>query len=73
MLLKLKSKEFLDTDQDERKNTEVFKRKVNNAMLLDKYIEFVMRKKLTKPDERLMDVLGFKDAFKLITDAKAEK
>lgn len=42
-------------------------------MLLDKYIEFVMRKKLTKPDERLLDVLGFKDAFKLITDAKAEK
>lgn len=73
MLLKLKSKEFLDTDQDERKNTEVYKRKVNNSMLLDKYIEFVMRKKLTKPDERLLDVLGFKDAFRLITDAKAEK
>jgi hypothetical protein len=28
---------------------------------------------LTKQDERLLDVLGFKDAFRLITDAKIEK
>jgi hypothetical protein len=43
---------------------------MDRQLLLDRYIEFIQRKNMTKQDERLLDVLGFKDAFKLITDAK---
>lgn len=72
VLLKLKAKEYLD-DENEKPNTWEFKRKINKDLLLDQYIEFIQRKNLTKQDERLMSVLGFKDSFKLITDARVEK
>ena len=72
MLLKLKAKEYLNAD-NEKPNTFEFKRKTNKDLLLEQYIEFIQRKNLTKQDERLMAVLGFKDSFKLITDARVEK
>lgn len=72
VLLKLKAKEYLDAD-NEKPNTYEFKRKTNKDLLLEQYIEFIQRKNLTKQDERLMAVLGFKDSFKLITDARVEK
>jgi hypothetical protein len=72
VLLKLKAKEYLDADNG-KPNTFEFKRKTNKDLLLDQYIEFVQRKNLTKQDERLMAVLGFKDSFKLLTDARVEK
>jgi hypothetical protein len=72
VLLKLKAKEFLDSDNEKPSNYE-FKRKYNKELLLDLYIDFITRKNLTKQDERLLDVLGFKDGFRLITEAKIEK
>lgn len=72
MLLKLKSKEFLDSE-NEKPELVKFRRKYDKTLLLDLYIEYIQQKSVTKQDEKLMRVLGFKDAFKIITDAKAEK
>ena len=69
MLLKLKAREFIDSDQ-EKPSTYEKKKKIDKDMLLDRYIEFIQQKNLTKQDERLLDVLGFKEAFKLLTEAK---
>lgn len=72
VLLKLKSKEFLDTENEKDILTEV-KRTYDEDTLLNLYIEYIMQKKTTKTDEKLMSILGFKEAFKLITESKIAK
>lgn len=47
VILKLKAKEFLDTD-NEKPSTYEFHRKLDKQLLLDLYIDFIQRKNLTK-------------------------
>ena len=51
----------------------MYSRVVDNDLLLNKYIEYIVSKPLTPHDERLFEILGFEDAYKLIKDTKSSK
>ena len=44
------------------------KKKYNKELLLDKYIYNLQRKKLDRQDNRLLEVLGFQETLKLLTE-----
>jgi len=69
VLLKLKTSECIDSG-DEKPSTMKTKKKVNKSLLLDRYIENLQRKTLGKQDIRLLEVLGFNKALKILTDQR---
>ena len=73
ILLKLKSAEFITSDEDVRQNTNRWKKKSDKVLLLERYVENLQRKNLSKQDTQLLHGLGFKEALELLTKFKKKK
>lgn len=67
VLLKIKSQEQLRSD-DDRPTTKDCKKKINKDLLLERYIENLQQKTLGKQDIKLLEVLGFQKALKLLKE-----
>ena len=42
-------------------------------MLLERYVEHLQKKTLSKTDSRLLEVLGFQDTLQILADEEAKK
>lgn len=73
VLLKMKTFEYIDSSEDGKPDYELFKKKLKKNLLLDRYIDNLMKKDIGKQDQRLLTVLGFGDALKLVMDQKARQ
>lgn len=70
VLLKLKSTEFIPSSDDERKAIKGERKHKRKELILQRYVENLQKKQLEKKDIRLLEVLGFKEALKILTDQK---
>lgn len=69
VLLKMKTFEYIDSSEDGKPDYELFKKKIKKNLILDRYIDNLMKKKnIGIQDQRLLSVLGFGDALKLVMD-----
>ena len=74
VLLKMKTFEYIDSSEDGKPDYELFKKKIKKNLILDRYIDNLMKKKnIGIQDQRLLSVLGFGDALKLVMDQKARE
>ena len=71
ILLKLKSTEFIPSSDDEKVPTGSRRRVKNKDMILRRYVESLQKKTFGKMDMRLLQVLGFKDVIKILTEEKS--
>ena len=70
LLLKLKSTEYIQSSDDENQPIKGEKKHKRKELMLQRYVENLQKKNLSKQDVRLLEVLGFQDALKIITDEK---
>ena len=70
LLLKLKSTEYIPSSDDENQPIKGEKKHKRKELMLQRYVENLQKKNLSKQDVRLLEVLGFQDALKIITDEK---
>ena len=73
VLLKLKSTEFVPSSEDERRPKEDERKIRHKDLILRRYVEELQKKTIGKMDFRLLEVLGFKDAIKILTEEKARQ
>lgn len=73
VLLKMKTFEYIDSSEDGKPDYELFKKKLKKNLLLDRYIDNLMKKNIGIQDQRLLTVLGFGDALKLVMEQKARQ
>lgn len=74
VLLKLKSTELIPSSEDESKpkpNEE--KKKKYKDRILKRYVDEIQKKTLGKMDNRLLEVLGFKDTIRILTEEKTKQ
>lgn len=65
----MKTFEYIDSSEDGKPDYELFKKKIKKNLILDRYIDNLMKKKnIGIQDQRLLSVLGFGDALKLVMD-----
>ena len=69
-MLKLKSKELIESSCDERHNKSSYAKKFKENLLLETYVDNLQRKTLGKQDVRLLDVLGFGECLSILTKQK---
>ena len=72
VLLKLKSSEWIPSDGNE-KPRDKFKKKLKKNLLLERYVENLQKKKLSKQDNRLLDVLGFQETLKILAEEEKNR
>ena len=70
MLLKLKSTEFIPSSEDERKAHSNMRKVKHKDEILQRYVEELQKKTLGKMDFRLLEVLGFKETIRILTEEK---
>ena len=70
VLLKLKSHEYIPSSDDERKAVKGEKKHRRKDLVLQRYVEHLQAKTLGKQDIRLLEVLGFDEALKILTEEK---
>ena len=73
VLLKLKSTEYIKSSEDERKGDANRQKVRHKDLILKRYVEEIQKKTLGKADIRLLEVLGFNDAIKILTEEKAKQ
>ena len=73
VLLKLKSTEFIPSDEDERKPNAGQKKTKRKDLILQRYVEELQKKTLGKMDFRLLEVLGFKETIRILTEEKQKQ
>ena len=69
-LLKLKSRSFIPSDDDDRPNSFTHKKKFKDELMTERYVENLQRKTLTKNDVRLLEVLGFRETLDVLNKQK---
>jgi len=70
VLLNLKSTEFIPSSEDERKANDDMKKVKDKGKILQRYVEELQKKTLGKMDFRLLEVLGFKETIRILTEEK---
>lgn len=73
ILLKLKSTEFLPSTDDGEMNHGRVKKGKNKDLILRRYVEVLQKKTFGKMDMRLLQVLGFKDVLRILTEEKSKQ
>lgn len=70
-LLKLKSTDLIPSSDDENNPPlDIARKKYKKDAILDRLIDQLQRKPLSKTDNRLLEVLGMKETLKLIVESK---
>ena len=72
MLLKLKSTEFIPSSDDHRKPTSSQRKVKHKELILRRYVEEIQKKTIGKMDIRLLEVLGFKDTIRILTEERTK-
>ena len=72
VLLKLKSTEYIKSSEDERKGDANRQKVRHKDLILKRFVEEIQKKTLGKQDIRLLEVLGFNDAIKILTEEKTK-
>ncbi len=73
ILLKLKSTEFIPSTDDGMVNHGRVKKGKNKDLILRRYVEVLQKKTFGKMDMRLLQVLGFKDVLRILTEEKSKQ
>ena len=73
VLLKLKSTEFIPSSEDETKAKADVKKIKHKDLILERYVEEIQKKTLGKMDFRLLEVLGFKETIRILTEEKRKQ
>ena len=73
VLLKLKSTEFIPSSDDARKPKTSQHKVKHKDLILKRYVEELQKKTFGKMDIRLLEVLGFKDCIRILTEEKTKQ
>lgn len=72
VLLKLKSTEYIPSSEDERKPKDNQRKIKHKDLILQRYVEELQKKTIGKMDYRLLEVLGFQDSIRILTEEKTK-